>query len=632
MTSPDPRHCAKCGNEVPAGSAHGICPACLVAMNLASETFATEDASAEAGTPLSPEELAPHFPQLEILECLGRGGMGVVYKARQKLLNRVVALKLLAPERVKQSTFAERFAREAQALATLNHPNIVTVHDFGQVNGLFYLLMEYVDGVNLRQATQAGRFTPEQALAIVPPICDALQYAHTAGIVHRDIKPENLLLDRHGHVKVADFGIAKILGTDASDIGLAESQPAGTPRYMAPEQLASPRTVDQRADIYSLGVVLYELLTGELPSGRLEPPSRKVQIDVKLDEIVLRALNQKPELRYNSALEFKTVLQEVPEGTGSPSSSPPPVPQAAPAPTVPPSPPRTSERSTRRMKRGLLIVGLLAAAMLLVPTLLVATWFTLPREYFAKATIETKPDVPRAIEAFGRGGVSYDPQFIATQVQVLRKAEILYPVIKQCGLVQAYSGKGDAPRLSEVHGLLNRDLVFSEVRNTGLLEIGVYNRDPWLAATVANAIAVTYRNRRLEDLQSSIDASLSQFRDEVERQRQYVTVAANEAIKARELAGILDPNPENPAAALSGSDDDPGRKTDFSGYAQAKAHYLQTKKILEAAELRYSTSRMERGIDVQPVRIWEKAEPPQKPIGFRPVRLLKRSLNKLVLE
>ncbi|MBL9171210.1 MAG: serine/threonine protein kinase [Verrucomicrobiales bacterium] len=256
------------------------------------------------------EELQPWFPQLELLECLGRGGMGVVYKVRQKSLNRLAALKLLAPERVADAKFSERFTREAQALAALNHPGIVTIYDFGQVSGCYFLLMEYVDGVNLRQAMQAGRFTPEQALAVVPPVCEALQYAHDRGIVHRDIKPENLLLDREGRLKIADFGIAKILHQDGEETSTVESQLPGTPRYMAPEQAAAQRT-DHRADIYSLGVVLYELLTGEMPGPALQPPSRKVQIDVRLDEIVLRALESRPELRFSSASEFRTQVETV---------------------------------------------------------------------------------------------------------------------------------------------------------------------------------------------------------------------------------------------------------------------------------------------------------------------------------
>ncbi len=278
----------------------------------------TEDGAGatERRPPQTPEELAPHFPQLEILECLGRGGMGVVYKARQKSLNRIVALKLLAPERVADPKFAERFAHEAHALAALNHPNIVTIYDFGQAGGFYFLLMEFVDGVNLRQAMKAGRFTPEQALAIVPPVCEALQYAHEHGIVHRDIKPENLLLDKVGRVKIADFGIAKMLGAESPSVGLLESQPAGTPQYMAPEQKA--RTgADHRADIYSLGVVLYELLTGELPGTRLQPPSRKVQIDVRLDEIVLRALENAPELRFQTANEFRTQVETIADGAAA---------------------------------------------------------------------------------------------------------------------------------------------------------------------------------------------------------------------------------------------------------------------------------------------------------------------------
>src|SRR5262249_42253016 len=150
---------------------------------------------------------------------------------------------------------------------------------FGQVEGFWYLVMEFVDGVNLRQAMRAGRFSPSQALALVPRICDALQYAHEEGVLHRDIKPENLLLDTRGRVKIADFGIAKLLG-EQKDLTLTASGAAiGTPHYMAPEQLERPHEVDQRADIFSLGVVFYEMLTGELPIGRFAPPSEKAEVD-----------------------------------------------------------------------------------------------------------------------------------------------------------------------------------------------------------------------------------------------------------------------------------------------------------------------------------------------------------------
>ena len=165
--------------------------------------------------PLPLAEVSKLFPHLEIIGFLGRGGMGSVYKARQPRLDRQVALKILSPEKQGDAQFAERFEREARALARLNHSEIVAVYDFGEVQGHYYLLMEFVDGLTLRQLLRARRMAPAEALAIVPHICEALQYAHDQGIVHRDIKPENILIDKQGRVKIADFGIAKILGPQA---------------------------------------------------------------------------------------------------------------------------------------------------------------------------------------------------------------------------------------------------------------------------------------------------------------------------------------------------------------------------------------------------------------------------------
>jgi tRNA A-37 threonylcarbamoyl transferase component Bud32 len=262
-----------------------------------------------------PEDIAAHFPQLEILECLGRGGMGAVYKARQPKLDRFVALKILTRNRedgTPDAEFAERFQREARALARLHHPNIVSIHDFGEAGGYHFLLMEYVDGLTLRQLLQSRKLSPEEALAIVPKICDALQYAHQQGIVHRDIKPENILLDKQGQLKIADFGIAKIIGQTPKDGSLTGARDViGTPHYMAPEQVEKPQTVDHRADIYSLGVVFYEMLTGELPLGKFAPPSRKVEVDVRLDEVVLHALEKEPARRYQQAGQVKTDLETI---------------------------------------------------------------------------------------------------------------------------------------------------------------------------------------------------------------------------------------------------------------------------------------------------------------------------------
>ena len=295
-------HCPTCQAPIPANAPGGFCPACL--LRDADETPAFGPAAP------SLEEISAAFPRLEVMELIGQGGMGFVYKVRQPGLDRVVALKILAPELGRDPAFAERFAREARTLGKLHHPNIVTVFEHGESGGFFYLIMEYVDGVNLRQAMRAGRFTPDQALAIVPGICDALQAAHAQGVWHRDIKPENILLDREGKVKIADFGIARIVGDPRRDFTLTLTGNAlGSAAYMAPEQHEKPHDVDHRADIYSLGVVIYEMLTGELPLGRFPLPSQRAEVGKRIDEIVLRTLEKERELRQQSADEVKTEIE-----------------------------------------------------------------------------------------------------------------------------------------------------------------------------------------------------------------------------------------------------------------------------------------------------------------------------------
>ncbi len=301
------RSCGDCGSALPPDTDQ--CPACMLRLGLGAPEQITASRSSTAA-PIS--DVALLFPQLEILDLLGEGGMGTVYRARQKKLQRQVALKLLSRELSSDPAFAERFLREAQALARLQHPNIVSLYDFGETAGYYFLVMEYVDGLNLRQILLRGELKPSEALAIVPQICDGLQYAHEAGVIHRDIKPENVLVDRSGRVKIADFGLAKILDRAVPTIALTGSgQVMGTPHYMAPEQLTDPRHVDHRADIYSLGVVFYELLTGNLPRGRFDLPSRTIAVDVRLDEVVLRALEQQPDRRYQHASELKTDVSSV---------------------------------------------------------------------------------------------------------------------------------------------------------------------------------------------------------------------------------------------------------------------------------------------------------------------------------
>lgn len=348
--------CPQCRAVVPADAPQGLCPHCVLQGAIASTPL---EKSNLGSTPPAIQAVRAAFPHLEILELIGRGGMGFVYQARQPKLDRLVALKLLAVELSSDPLFVERFNREARALARLNHPGIVAVYDFGVSSGFCYLLMEFVDGVNLRQAMETGRFTQSEALTLVPKICDAIQFAHEQGVLHRDIKPENILLDSQGQVKIADFGIAKLVGEDSPDLTLTlRGARLGTPTYMAPEQVEHPGTVDHRADIYSLGVVFYELLTGELPLGRFAPPSAKADLDARVDDIVMRALAKERELRQQTATEVKTECEAV---TAVPR--PPGVP-----PTSPPS--LTASLSDKGFRFGLLLLSTVVGALLSIQTLL----------------------------------------------------------------------------------------------------------------------------------------------------------------------------------------------------------------------------------------------------------------------
>ena len=317
--------CPGCGAALPPDAPAGLCPRCLLSGGLFS---ALSSGGGRRFVAPGLEELAGHFPDLDLRGVLGRGGMGAVYEARQVKLDRTVALKVLPPEVGRDPAFAERFLREARTLARLNHPHIVQVYDFGQTGavvidgeerpGLFYFLMEYVDGANLRDAMAAG-LKPGQALEVVRQVCEALRFAHDRGIVHRDVKPENVLLTRGGTVKIADFGLAKLgRPVDANEEESPKPwtltgtrQAMGTPHYMAPEQLRGTRDVDHRADIYSLGVVFYELLTGELPVGRFAPPSSRKGVDARLDEVVLKALASEPAERYQSVSDVRDAVDSL---------------------------------------------------------------------------------------------------------------------------------------------------------------------------------------------------------------------------------------------------------------------------------------------------------------------------------
>jgi serine/threonine protein kinase len=386
------RTCPNCRKPLPPDVPLGLCPKCLIKSG-----FPTETAPGAGGvgrfTPPPVEEISRLFPQFEILGFIGKGGMGAVYKARQPGLDRLVALKVLPPAVASDPSFAERFTREARALARLNHPNIVAVYDFGMAGALHYLVMEFVDGTNLREVERSAQLSPEQALAIVPQICEALQFAHNEGIVHRDIKPENLLLDKKGRVKITDFGIAKLLDVPTGKASLTGAKDVvGTPHYMAPEQIEKPQTVDHRADIYSLGVVFYEMLTGELPLGKFAPPSKKAQVDARLDEVVLHTLEKEPERRYQQANQVKTDVETI-------AGTPPKPSQANPTPqhrfTNSPAP--QTRKSWWRILAGAVTAGLilcLIGSLLFLRSLRNAVAISPPPALPAQPAMPAAPAMP----------------------------------------------------------------------------------------------------------------------------------------------------------------------------------------------------------------------------------------------
>jgi serine/threonine protein kinase len=334
--------------------------------------------------PPAPEHVAALLPQYEIEALIGRGGMGAVYKGRQVSLNRTVALKILPAELSADREFITRFQREAQTLASLSHNGIVTIFDFGTTTeGHLYFVMEYIDGTDLAHALHTQRLEPDQALELTMQICEALHYAHSQGVVHRDIKPGNVLIGRDGRAKLADFGLARPLSPERTQL-TASNVVMGSPDYMAPEQWQGK--ADHRADIYALGVMLYEMLTGTRPQGAFDLPSIKSNVDARLDAVVIKAMRQEPDRRYQRVSELRHDVDQIrttrpPQPFNPQAAMPRPRPPAPPAQVSKPAPRSSFETFTWGVV-ALLITGLVFGA------------YTLLNQAPRKAAASPEPLVP----------------------------------------------------------------------------------------------------------------------------------------------------------------------------------------------------------------------------------------------
>ncbi|MBI4324106.1 MAG: protein kinase, partial [Chloroflexi bacterium] len=339
------QQCPRCGQTLPPDAPAGHCPKCLVQLALEAAAAPTVVPADEAATPpagaqplSSAGSRVKYFGDYELIEEIARGGMGVVWRARQTSLNRVVALKMILAGRFAGEADVRRFHTEAEAAANLQHPNIVAIHEIGQHEGQHYFSMDYVEGKSLAELVMDGPLPAAQAAALVKNIAEAVHYAHQRGTLHRDLKPSNVLIDAEGQPRITDFGLAKRfgvppLGGSDARIPAKAGTPGeltqtgavlGTPAYMPPEQAAGRNEqVGPASDVYSIGAMLYHLLTGrapfvgETPAATLRqamedepvaPSKLNPQTPPDLETICLKCLEKRPDRRYHSARELAEEL------------------------------------------------------------------------------------------------------------------------------------------------------------------------------------------------------------------------------------------------------------------------------------------------------------------------------------
>ena len=421
----------------------------------------------------------------QILEKVGEGGMARVYRSWDSLLNRAVAVKVLKEQMTGDSAFVKRFRREAQAAAGLSHPNIVNIYDVGEEDDIHFIVMEYLDGKNLKQhIRERGRLSAEEAVAIAIPIAEALVVAHAAGVIHRDIKPQNIIFMNNGQVKVADFGIA--IAADGTTLTCSDSI-IGSVHYFSPEQ-ARGSLAGKRSDLYSLGVVLYEMITGQIPFEGESPVSvamKHVQdpviapsqlagdISPPLERIILKAMQKDPTHRYLSAAEFLKDLRYFQQEGKSYASTVSYYPDDEETRVMKPVPP--AEEKSWAKKNWRLLTAIIFLGVALVTGLILFYY------YFLSVPEVAVPDLrghsyEDALEILEENGLTANPEVQYVHDEAIPKGHIIktFPsqgrLVRQNRAIDLYVSKGAEEIVAPDFHMWTEDEARSALRREGLKE------------------------------------------------------------------------------------------------------------------------------------------------------------------